>query len=76
MTNLMSLNGAKTSISAVIKSVTSSNDPTGGVRAWFGGVRAKAYYQNKNTFTPGARFQFSFSSGNGKYYHSFYKKQL
>jgi RHS repeat-associated protein len=74
MTNLMNLNGAQTSISAVIKSVTSLNDPTGGARAWLGESYAKTYQQNSNLFTPGAKFQFSFSSGNSKYYHSFFRK--
>ena len=64
------------SISAVIKSVTDSNDPTGGCRAWLGGDDANTYVRNgsvsvkrKGRITTN---QFSFNSNNGSSHHSFY----
>lgn len=64
------------SISAVIKSVTNPNDPTGGCRAWLGSSDANKYVKNcllsirqKGRITAS---QFSFNSNNGRSHHSFY----
>ncbi len=73
--SLMALTNANTAISAVISSVNGGTDPTNGSRAWLGGVRyAKPYVDDAGKSTDKAVFQFSFSSENGKYFHSFYKK--
>ena len=77
MNSLMSVSGAKTSISAVIYSVTPSlgmSDPTNGCRAWLGGSSAENYVNNPSTSVKGAKYQFSFSSGNKAFNHSFYRK--
>jgi RHS repeat-associated protein len=74
MSNLMNLTKANNAISAVISSVNGGIDPTGGTRAWLGADAAKNYVKNGDKSYSGAVFQFSFSSGNGKFYHSFYKK--
>ena len=65
------------SISAVIKSVTDFQDPTGGCRGWLGGSDANKYVVNnkfsffrKNRITTN---QFSFNSNGGNSHHSFYK---
>jgi hypothetical protein len=74
MSNLMNLTKANNAISAVISSVNGGIDPTGGTRAWLGADAAKNYVKNGDKSYSGAVFQFSFSSGNGKFNHSFYKK--
>ena len=64
------------SIAAVIKSVSSPIDPTGGCRAWLGSSSADIYcndaqriytYREKK-----AVMQFSFSSSNKAFHHTFY----
>jgi RHS repeat-associated protein len=75
MESLMKLSGATTSISAVIKSVSGGTDPTGGARAWLGVSDAKKYVNNTQNSKNKAVFQFSFSSGKGKHFHSFYKNK-
>ena len=65
------------SISAVIKSVTDSNDPTGGCRAWLGCGDAKKYVGSSSvSIKKKGRIttcQFSFDSNNGRSHHSFYR---
>ena len=65
------------SIAAVIKSVTSSSDPTGGCRAWLGSTSAANYVSNPNAkYSSGKKSaitQFSFSSKKGTFNHSFYR---
>ena len=75
MEKLMDLKGAQTSISAVISSVNGGKDPTGGARAWRGGDYAKPYVGNTNARRSDAGFQFSFSSGNGRFNHTFFKRK-
>ena len=64
------------SIAAVIRSVTSSTDPTGGCRAWLGGTSAESYYNHsQKIYTNGKKeavMQFSFTSNNKAFYHTFY----
>ena len=61
------------SIAAVIHSL-SGTDPTGGCRAWLGGVKyAKPYVNNSSKKKVGAVFQFSFQSSGG--FHTFYRKK-
>ena len=61
------------SIAAVIHSLTEP-DPSGGCRAWLGGVKyAKPYVYNSSKKKNGAVFQFSFQSLGG--YHSFYRNK-
>lgn len=68
------------SISAVIKSVTDSQDPTGGCRAWLGGSDANKYVgSNKSSVSRKKRIttnQFSFNSNGGNRHHSFYKLEI
>jgi len=65
------------SIAAVIKSVLSPQDPTGGCRAWLGGSSAEKYYNNAkiiyNNGKKKAVMQFSFTSNNKAFYHTFYR---
>lgn len=65
------------SIAAVIKSVTSSSDPSGGCRAWLGSTSAANYVSNPNAkYSSGKKSaitQFCFSSKNGTFNHSFYR---
>jgi RHS repeat-associated protein len=75
MESLMGLAGATTSISAVINSVSGGTDPTGGTRAWLGAPSANKYVGDPNIHRTGAIFQFSFSSGNSKYNHTFFKNK-
>ncbi len=79
MGSLMDLSGAKTSISAVISSVSGGADPTGGARAWLGSGSASNYVNNPNkvyTFPNGSKasFQFSFPSKGGAFNHTFYRR--
>ena len=61
------------SIAAVIHSLTEA-DPSGGCRAWIGGVKyAKKYVDNSANKKREAVFQFSFRSSGG--FHSFYKNR-
>jgi RHS repeat-associated protein len=77
MEELMKLDNANNAISAVIKSVTALSDPTGGARAWIGGSDARRYVNNSDRkFSMGDRpasLQFSFTSNNSRFYHSFYR---
>jgi RHS repeat-associated protein len=77
ISELMKLDGASNSISAVIKSVTSTSDPTGGARAWLGGSHARRYVNDSNARysmnNQPASLQFSFSSNNGRFHHTFYR---
>ena len=65
------------SIAAVIRSVTSLTDPTGGCRAWLGSSSAEKYYNNPqkiytNNKGEKAVMQFSFTSNNKVFHHTFY----
>ena len=65
------------SIAAVIRSVTSSTDPTGGCRAWLGASSAEKYFNNPQKIYTNNRgkeavMQFSFTSNNKAFYHTFY----
>ena len=65
------------SIAAVIKSVSSPVDPTGGCRAWLGSPSAEKYYNNAQIIYTyrgkQAVMQFSFTSNNKAFYHTFYR---
>ena len=65
------------SIAAVIKSVTSSLDPAGGCRAWLGASSAIKYVDSpQNVYSNNGKpavVQFSFSSSNKKFNHTFYR---
>jgi RHS repeat-associated protein len=77
MEELMEVPRANNAISAVIKSVTSTSDPTGGARAWLGRDYARRYVNDANRkFSSDygtASHQFSFSSGNGSFFHTFFR---
>ena len=65
------------SIAAVIKSVTSPVDPTGGCRAWLGSSCAISYVNSpQKVYSYNGKkavVQFSFSSGNNSFNHTFYR---
>ena len=65
------------SIAAVIKSVSAPEDPTGGCRAWLGSSFAEKYYSNPKKIyiyrEKKAVMQFSFTSNNKAFYHTFYR---
>ena len=74
MSHLMNVTNAENAISAVISSVSGGVDPTGGTRAWLGLSAAKPFVLSDKIKVKLAVHQFSFSSRNDSFFHSFYKK--
>ena len=61
------------SISAVIKSVSKAAiDPTGGCKGWLGSNYARKYCNDSRSYKKQAIHQFSFSSSESRFFHSFY----
>jgi len=74
--------GSENARAAVASSIINPNS-LGGVRAWFGSTKdtkgekvgdAERYFNNPKTSTAQAKVQFSFSTKDGTFFHSLYRK--